>query len=187
MKKSIPPDFDKLASGGGKQTLIKTTLRNQIDLVSITDQKANMLLSINAIILSIVLTLSSTRLLIDFSEKISSAPITIPVIVLLLTCLCSGVMCIYAATPRRNSKKMKAGDIGILMLTLKEKLRDKDSYIEEMERILSSNDLIYRNMIIDIYNLGLLLSKKYSLLRYAYYFFFIGITISVVAFIILLF
>lgn len=180
-------NFENLASGAGKQTLIKTTLRNQIDLVSITDQKANMLLSINAIILSIVLTLSSARLLIDISEKISSTPITIPIIGLLLTCLFSGILCIYAAKPPRNSNKNKAGDIGILMLTVKDKLKNENAFLEEMENILSSNDLIYRNMILDIHKLGLLLTRKYKLLRFAYYFFFIGITVSVLAFIVLLF
>ena len=97
------PDFEDLASGPGKQTLIKTTLRNQIDLVSISDQKANMLLSINAIILSIVITLTSAKLVISLDDFFASTLHIIPVILLLLTCLASGVLCIYAATPRGAS------------------------------------------------------------------------------------
>lgn len=180
------PIFEDLASGAGKQTLIKTTLRNQIDLVSITDQKANMLLSINAIILSIVITLTGAKLAINLDEYLAETLITMPIILLMLTCLVSGILCIYAVTPYGMNKN-PTDDIGIMMLTTKTHLHGKESFLKEMDRILQSNDLIYKNLSLDIFNLGSMLTRKYKLLKYAYYIFFIGMTITVFLFIIMMF
>lgn len=178
-------DFEDLASGSGKQTLIKTTLRNQINLVSISDQKANMLLSINAIILSIVITLSSAKLVISLDDFFASTLHLIPVTMLLLTCLASGVLCIYAATPPAASKELE-DDIGIMMLNTKDKITGADEFLQEIGTILKSNELLYKNLCLDIYQLGSLLTRKYKLLRFAYYSFFVGITLSVLFFIILI-
>ena len=187
MTQEIESNFDELAPGAGKQTLLKTTLRNQIDLVSITDQKANMLLSINAIILSIVISLAGTRMVVNLNDYLDSPIHAIPAILLLLSCLGSGILCIYAATPRRRVDKGLTDDIGILLLTTKENITNADEFLTELNRILKSNDLIYKNMSLDIYNLGSLLTKKYKLLRFAYYTFFFGITVTVILFIILIF
>ena len=186
MTQSTDNKFEKLATGAGKQTLIKTTLRNQIDLVSITDQKANMLLSINSIILSIIITLTGAKLAININEYLSATLITIPIILLMLTCLISGILCIYAATPYGISKSPN-NDIGIMMLTTKENLQNKEDFLKEMNRILLSNELIYKNLSLDIFNFGSMLTRKYKLLKIAYYIFFIGMTVTVLLFIMMLF
>jgi len=176
----------KFASGAGKQTLLKTTLRNQINLISVTDQKSNMLLSINAIIISIVVTLMGAKLVINLNEHLSGTPISIPIVLLLITCLFSGVLCIYAATPKSKHTELES-DLGILLMTTKKQFTDPKTYMDEMFKILASNELIYKNLILDIHNLGMLLTKKYKLLRYAYYSFFVGITSSVLLFIVMIF
>ncbi len=41
-----------LSKGRGKDTLFRVTVRNQIDQISIADNKANMIISINTIIIT---------------------------------------------------------------------------------------------------------------------------------------
>lgn len=181
MKTNNENHFADIASGGGKLTLIKTTLRNQINLVSVTDQKANMLLSLNAIILSIVITVTGAKLAINFEYYMSANLVTLPIVILMLTCLISGILCIYAATPAHN-KHAEGKDIGIMLLTTKASLKTEENFLKEMDNILKSNEMIYKNLSIDIFTLGMMLTRKYKLIRYAYYTFLIGMTSTVLLF-----
>jgi hypothetical protein len=52
-----------------------------------------------------------------------------------------------------------------------------------MKEIIKNDDLIYGNMIRDIYYLGKVLGKKYQLLRISYTIFMYGLVISISAFI----
>ena len=53
----------------------------------------------------------------------------------------------------------------------------------ERPEIILEGSAIYRNMMMDIYGLGLVLQKKYRLLRVAYTVFMVGLVIGVLSFI----
>jgi hypothetical protein len=57
-----------------------------------------------------------------------------------------------------------------------------DEYMDEMDGLLKSRESIYKNMIIDIYNQGMVLKRKYQLLSIAYLIFMWGFVFSVIAF-----
>jgi len=59
-----------------------------------------------------------------------------------------------------------------------------EEYDWAMNEMMKDRDYLYSNMIKDLYYLGLVLQRKYNLLRIAYNFFMIGIIITVVAFVI---
>jgi hypothetical protein len=60
-----------------------------------------------------------------------------------------------------------------------------DEYLDEMDDLLKSREMIYKNMTIDIYNQGKVLKRKYHLLSIAYLIFMYGFVFSVLTFLLL--
>ncbi len=168
-------------SGRGKDTLFRITVRNQIDMISIADNKANMIISINTIIISLVVAIMGASFA---NPYFSSAQITIPFLILLFSNTISAVFSILAARPRfrkgppnyKTSSMLYFGNFRHIPLT---------EYIQEMEEIITSKKSVYRNLIIDLYNNGQILDKKYRMLSVSYTAFLIGIILCVVSYLIL--
>lgn len=59
-----------------------------------------------------------------------------------------------------------------------------EEYQWAMNEMMKDKDYLYNSMIKDLYYLGVVLEKKYRLLRLTYNFFMIGIIVSVIAFVI---
>ena len=59
-----------------------------------------------------------------------------------------------------------------------------EDFQDGMQEIMKDRDYLYKSLMKDLYFLGLVLEKKYRLLRIAYTIFMVGIVISVVAFVI---
>jgi len=53
-----------------------------------------------------------------------------------------------------------------------------------MNEMMKDRDYLYSTMIKDLYYLGLVLQRKYNLLRIAYNIFMVGIIVTVIAFVI---
>jgi hypothetical protein len=81
-----------IASSKSAQTQFKTALRNHIDLSSIADNKANMMLSVNALIITFALPLLGK----EFSNN---KALLIPMILLLVVCLTSMIFATLATRP----------------------------------------------------------------------------------------
>jgi hypothetical protein len=61
-----------------------------------------------------------------------------------------------------------------------------ENYVGEMEELRQDENLLYDNMSIDIYNLGLVLRKKYRLLKWSYGLFMAGLILAVASLIVVL-
>lgn len=59
-----------------------------------------------------------------------------------------------------------------------------DEYVWAMNEMMKDKEYLYDSMIKDLYYLGLVLHRKYKLLRITYTIFMIGIIVSVLAFVI---
>jgi hypothetical protein len=57
-------------------------------------------------------------------------------------------------------------------------------YTDAMVKVMNDSEFLYDNLIRDVYFQGIVLGKKYRLLRVAYNIFMVGLTISVIAFIV---
>jgi HD superfamily phosphodiesterase len=161
------------------ETMFRTTSRNQIHLSSIADNKANILISVNSIIISIIVTMLITR----FNDYPN---IIIPSIVLLLTNLITVIYAILATRPnlpsgKFNLEKVKEGKVNLLFFGSYYKM-EYDEYSKSLKNLLKKNDGLYNNMIMDQFWHGKVLGKKYALVRKAYTIFMYGIIISVLAF-----
>jgi hypothetical protein len=176
------------SGGRGRETLFRVTFRNQINLIQIADNKANMIISINSIIISVIVTISGFGVVAE-SFDFNKADIAIPVTLIILTCLMSVVYAIQAARPHIIKNKKGVQDVqsknsSILFFGTISK-KSMEEYLAEMDSLLKSKESIYKNMTIDIYNQGKVLKRKYHLLSIAYLIFMYGFVFSVLTFLIM--
>lgn len=164
----------------GVESMFRLTARNQINLSSIADNKSNILISVNTIIISIVLTVLVSR----FSEYPN---IILPSLVFLVFSLITIIFAILSTRPNISSGTFTKDDIRQRKVNLlffgnfyNMGLDDYDWALDEM---MKDDDYLYSIMIKDQYFLGKVLAKKYKLLRKAYDFFMVGIIISVIAYV----
>ncbi|WP_138434924.1 Pycsar system effector family protein [Winogradskyella algicola] len=163
----------------GVQTFYRTALRNHIKLSDIADTKANILLSVNAIIISVVLA--------NLISKLDTNPyLTWPTIIFLSFCVISMVLSIIATRPNVTSGEFTKEDVENQEVNLsffgnfhKMELKEFEWAIGEM---VKDKDYIYKALTKDLYFLGKVLERKYRLLRITYTVFMIGIIISLISF-----
>ena len=165
----------------GVESMFRLTARNQINLSSIADNKSNILISVNAIIMSITMTVLVTR----FEE---SPNIIIPTLVFLMFCLVTIVFAILSTRPNISSGKFSKEDIRQNKVNLLFFGNFYNMTLEDYEwaigELMKNDEDLYSTMIKDQFSLGKVLAKKYKLLRIAYNVFMFGIIISVLTFIV---
>jgi hypothetical protein len=184
LKEQIEKDLK--AGGRGKDTLLRITIRNQVDQIAIADNKANMIIGINTIIIS--LTVAGLGSGMSFAELslLQFPHIIAPLTILMLTCTVSAVFSILAARPRfMKEKGVIDPETSSLLFFGNFKHLPLSVYIDEMYKVLKSNTLIYRNLIIDLYCNGQILSRKYRLLAFSYTSFLIGLVLCVIVYLLL--
>lgn len=174
----------------GIETMFRTTYSTHLSLSDIADNKANMMISLNAIILSVIITYLSAKtstLGTDFAQHRS---IIIPVGTLLLTTLGSVIFAIISAQPevtslsfkRKNKNKINRRNVNLLFFGNFTKLPLED-FQQGMHEIMRDKQSLYNNMITDIYYLGEVLNRKYKKLRISYAIFMVGLVLTVIAFV----
>jgi len=169
--------------GRGVESMFRLTARNQINLSSIADNKANILISINSIVLTVLLTIGV--------GKISDYPnFTIPAIVFIATCLITITFAILSTRPKISSGKFTKEDIFNQKVNLLFFGNFYNMNFEEYEwaikEMMKDNNYLYSNMIRDQYSLGKVISQKYKLLRIAYTIFMFGLILSTISFALIL-
>lgn len=173
--------LDALSIGKNKaaQVMFKTALRNHIDLTSIADQKSNIMLSINALLLTIGMPVFASYL----TDKVY---LLAPSICFMLTCIGTMVFATLSTRPIKmdgetNLKKLKSGKSNLFFFGNFYKI-EQDEYITAIKKVIASNDLLDKSIINDLYFLGHALGDKFRYLRTCYNVFIIGIIISFIAF-----
>jgi predicted metal-dependent HD superfamily phosphohydrolase len=172
----------------GIETMFRSTYDNHMTLSSIADNKANMMISLNAVILSVIITYVGAKSSVLGTEFTRNPILMVPVGTLLLTTIGSVVSAIMSAQPDVTSfnirpNKVKSKRVNLLFFGNFTKIPLED-FQSGMHEIMREKDALYNNMIIDIYYLGEVLSKKYRLLRISYTIFMIGLILTVLSFVI---
>ena len=167
----------------GIDTLFRVTLGNHTRLSGIADSKANILLSVNAIIISIALSSIIPKL-----DSPKNDHLVIPTFVMLISSVITIIFAILSTRPKVTSGFFTREDVQAKKVNLmffgnfyKMPLHEYDWAMNEM---MKDRDYLYSTMIKDLYYLGLVLQRKYNLLRIAYNIFMIGIIVTVIAFVI---
>jgi len=165
----------------GIETMFRTIPKNHLDLSSMADQKANLMISTNSIIISIVVGL--------LVSKLDTNPhLVIPTLLLIAVCLVAIIFAILATRPKVTSGTFTKEDIEQKKVNLlffgnfhKARLEDFEWGMKEMMR---DREYLYGSMIKDLYFLGKVLGKKYTFLRISYTVFMYGIVVAVMAFVV---
>lgn len=172
----------------GIETMFQATYNNHMTLSSIADNKANMMISLNAVILSVIITYLGAKTSVLGTEFTRNPILMIPVGTLLLTSIGSVVSAIMSAQPDVTSfkirpNKVKSKNVNLLFFGNFTKIPLTD-FKSGMHDIMREKESLYNNMITDIYYLGEVLSKKYRLLRISYTIFMIGLILTVLSFVV---
>lgn len=164
-------------------TMFKITITNHIRLSEIADSKANILLSVNAIIISIALSSLIPKL-----ESPSNNHLIQPTFVLILFSVLSIIFAILSTKPKVTTGSFTREDINAKKINLLFFGNFYKMPYEEfewaMKELMKDNDYLQSSMTKDLYYLGLVLERKYKLLRITYNIFMIGIVASVIMFVI---
>ena len=179
-------DQKELAGGRGKDTLFRISLQNQVDHISIADSKANMIININTIIISLIIAVLGSGITIGGKTFLAQTMLVVPMTILMIGCLVSAIFAVLAARPKLGNHNNE-GSPSSLMYFGRINSLDFKTYYDQMRELLSDRQDIYDNLIMDLYQQGKILKRKYSLVQVAYTIFIGGLTLSVVLFLVLWF
>ena len=166
----------------GIETMFRVALRNHVKLSDIADTKANILISVCAIILSIALSTLFPKL-----DKADNYYLILPTLIFLFITLVTMVFTILSTRPKVTSGNFTEEDIAnkkvnLLFFGNFHKM-SLDNFQKGINEVMKDRDYLYESMTKDLYFLGVVLAKKYKLLRIAYTIFMYGIILSVLAFV----
>jgi hypothetical protein len=178
-KKKKEKDIEKPEKG--IETMFRISSSNHQRLSDMADNKAHIMITVNSIILSAIISLLLRRLN-EYEYLI------VPTAILLSVSLLAMTFSILATRPSIPNGIFTKSDIDDKKVNLlffgnfyKMKLEDYDY---GMKMMMEDKDFLYGSLIKDVYSQGVVLGKKYKLLRIAYNIFMFGLIGSVVAFII---
>ena len=163
----------------GIETMFRLTSKNHLDLSGMADSKANIMISVNSIIISILIG--------SLMQKLDTNPHLIaPVIILLTVNLASMIFSILSIRPNVTNGLFTREDIenqrtNLLFFGNFHKMT-RDDYHWGMNQLMDNAAFLYSSLIDDIYFLGVVLATKYKYLRISYNIFMFGIVVAVFGF-----
>lgn len=163
----------------GVGTMFRIMSDNHVSLSQMADSKANIMISVNTIVLSILVSV--------LLGKLQYYPqFIIPTVLLCIVCLCAIIFAILATRPNVNKGTFNPEDvqqkkINLLFFGNFFKM-DLPDYEWAMNEMMNDREYLYRSMIKDIYYLGKVLAKKYKFLRLSYNVFMFGLVVAIIAF-----
>ena len=167
--------------GRGVETMFRVALPNHIQLSAIADNKANIMLSINAIIISIVL----SALMPKFDKN---PHLIIPFIILILVCVATIILATISTLPKitkgqSTKKQIQNKEANLLFFGNFHDMPYGD-FEFGIQELIKDQDYLYASLSKDLHSLGKVLHKKYKYLNWCYKVFMIGITVGAIAFMI---
>ena len=180
-----PPEKEKKNKkkdpGRGIDTVFRITSNNNQRLSSQADSKAHILIQVNAIIISVLLSL----LLRKIEDHTNLA---IPATLLLFVNLVTIIFSILATRPHippGTFTKADLDDKKVNLLFFGNFYRmSLEEYAGGMLVMMDDKDFLYGSLIRDVYYQGIALGKKYLWLRWSYNVFMYGLIASVLAFLV---
>jgi len=165
----------------GIETMFRITSGNHQRLSDMADNKAHIMISTNSIILSVILSI--------LLRKLEDNPyLILPTLLLLIICVVTMVFSILATRPHVPPGRFTAEDIAqkkVNLLFFGNFYRmSLPEYEGGMLKMMEDREFLYGSLIKDLYFQGVVLGRKYRLLRIAYNVFMFGIVAAVLAFVI---
>jgi len=163
----------KQNSLGLMSTFFRNALRSNLDLTSLADTKAGILISINGFILTVSVTASSFA--------VHNTMMNYAFISIILTSLGSIILSVMAVKPRNKNKfvpKENLEDYSSLLYYQDMAELEPKEYIKSMNKALKNTKASKTEIIKHLHILGAEIKKKYFWLKQAYTYFSLGLLIS---------
>lgn len=171
--------------GRGIETLYRSVYGYHMNLSQMADQKANIMISINTIVVSVIITLFGSGYTFADSEDFKHMRFVFPMLLLVISSLVSVTFAILSARPNITSKeKYELSNKGssILFFGNFSQLKLKE-FVDQIKSLKDEKNELYDSMSVDIYHLGGVLVRKYKLLTWSYNIFMAGLILCAVGFI----
>jgi predicted metal-dependent HD superfamily phosphohydrolase len=180
-KEKFEPTFaDDIKLERGVESLFRNTSRNQIHLIRLADYKANLIISINSIIISVILSVLVIRL--DANKYLE-----LPTLMLVLTNVITILIAISATRPKINinsKDKEQLKDAGNNLLYFGNFYKIPfDEFKRVIKETIVDKDNLYDSLSKDIYHQGMILVKKFRHINLSYTVFVIGLILTILGFI----
>jgi Family of unknown function (DUF5706) len=164
--------------GRSAETLFRSAYQTHVGLTAMADGKANIMITINGLVISVLIAAVSPR--IDRDEWL-----LLPTAVLLVTCVSSLIFAVLAVRPRINQvpltlDKVRRERANILFFGNYVNLPEPD-FRQGVLELLKDPERAYDTMARDLYGMGSVMSRKFRLLRHSYDLFMGGLVVGVVA------
>jgi hypothetical protein len=171
---AMAPRFANMRSRANVDYALRTLQQSLVHFSSMADAKANIMLTV----CSIVVTVSVTQW--------NTAYLRAPMIALSAFALVALVLAVFAAKPAVHIPRgvngrvdPRAPGLNLLFFSHFSSLSCEE-YLDAMDEMLSQEFGLYESILRDIYNQGFILArKKYRLLGYSYLSFLAGLVFSV--------
>ncbi len=193
--------------GKGVETMYRNAYRAQLDLISLAATKANIMISLNGFIVSILMVSGSFIFVND-------PGFLVPAVIFLLTSASSIYFALTSASPEAPEKRKSLVSCLFAFVTGKVTLREisdyrylpkdrfdrqnsnilifqdyakvsKQVYLDCMDELISDPDKLYAKMSDQLYYLGKVADKKFTSLRYSYSIFRWGLLLSITVFLVI--
>ncbi|GAB2578553.1 Pycsar system effector family protein [Spirosoma areae] len=165
----------------GIDTMFRTTSTNHLRLSEIADSKANIMISVNSIMVSVLVSVVPRRI-----EE--NSYLMMPTALFLTTAVLTIIFAILATRPNVTQGTFSHEDIqqkkGNLLFFGNFHQMSLGEYEWGIRELMQDTNYLYGTMTRDIYYLGRVLAKKYKLLRVAYTIFMFGFVVSILAFLV---
>jgi len=171
------PKYDR--PDKGIETMFRITSNNHQRLSDMADNKANIMITTTSIILSVLLSV--------LVRKLEENPyLTIPTMMLIVICVITMVFSILATRPSLphgtfTQDNIRDKNVNLLFFGNFYRMNFQD-YSAGMQEMMNDREFLYGSLTRDVYSQGVVLGRKYRLLRVAYNVFMFGIIVSVLAF-----
>jgi hypothetical protein len=162
----------------GIETMFRVTYQNHVALSRLADNKANMLISINGLIISVMIALVTRGVALAWNLT--------PVLVLVAGCLVSLAFAVLGARPRLSRSPVTIDDIransGNLLFFGQFTTMPLTEFQASLRVLMKDPELLYDHLGRQLYLMGESLNKKYRLLQLAYTTFLTSIVIATAGF-----
>ncbi len=162
-------------------TLFNVSGRNQLELIAIADNKANMMTAMCAALIFLIIALFSSGFSLEGSPVLERLDFVLPLGILLAFCCVSTICSILALKPKIIKSKAE-GQSSLFFHNYYRKTLE--TYKSEMKEIMKSRDQVYDHMLTDMYYNGLVLERKYAMLGYSYTIFLLAIVFCVSSYVV---
>lgn len=163
----------------GVDTMFRNAMRTHVEFSSMADNKANIMISVNTILITILVTV--------LARKLDNNPhLIIPTAIITLASLTTLIFAVMVTRPKVTEAKFSREDIKNRIANLLYFGNFADMSFKDFEwgfhEMMGDKDFLYNSMIKDFYYLGKVLHRKYKYLRICYTVFIVGLVISIMAF-----